>query len=205
MSNFDRPDAESSFLANAIKELIDCFIVSSVEVQSVPAECRYILFNNDPSGFNVDFFQFLRADKITVVTRDLRDVYATWIEIGRVEDSLSGARRLVDVHKRNLDKFIGLTQNASEYLDTDRVRLVSFENFVTNSATREAWRRWLGVGAPEHPKFFRPESSSRNVGLYDDCDRVAIEYIWDSLERDRVSRLSDTAVPFLKCGGTCSA
>ncbi|HEX6929642.1 MAG TPA: hypothetical protein VF267_10350, partial [Gammaproteobacteria bacterium] len=66
---------------------------------------RHLVLNNDPPGYSVDLFKFHRPARYTVVTRDLVDVFATLLELKRIEADDKSVRDFVRAQRKKIVNF----------------------------------------------------------------------------------------------------
>jgi hypothetical protein len=73
-------------------------------------------------------------------------------------------------------------ERASSGQSRDRIRVVAFEDFVSQPATRRALLAWLGL-APEQltDSAFDPRRSQRNIGIHRGHPRSEIQHVLDRL------------------------
>ncbi|MBK5935477.1 hypothetical protein CCR81_01425 [Halorhodospira halophila] len=138
---------------------------------------RFVLFDSHVRAHSPHLLALVPEAKMLVAWRDPRDVYANRLLLGK--------------HSGDVEAFVSeLEQNWAFFekrRDERRVRLVSFERFVTRSEERKRVLEWLGCAdAPDVDQpgeRFNPEQSARNIGVYRDLESSEqIDFIARRLE-----------------------
>lgn len=136
---------------------------------------RYMLFDSVIRAWTPDLIADISGARMVVVIRDPRDMYATHVDRGRWKKG-------VDVYIEELRKLLEQFERGRPLAEaTGRLRFVQFEDFVTQPQKRAELLEWLGMdaaGAHSVGKFFDPEKSKENIGVYQSfADQAAIEKI----------------------------
>ncbi|THV28032.1 sulfotransferase [Glycomyces paridis] len=178
-------DLAAAYREGAVREGFGRFLTA---VANLPdREPRVSVFSNGINAKLVDRIDHFPNGKIVVVTRDMRDVYAS---------------RMVEADRLALpaDRFIGHYSRAVEAFDAavaklahpERVVTARFEDFVTSEDYRRELGAELGLDTAtvvEREGAYRPADSLGNVGVHrlrDDRDelerigRAFPESLWDS-------------------------
>lgn len=154
---------------------------------------EFLILNNDPPGYSVDLFRFHRNARYTVVTRDLTDVFATLLELKRIETDDKAVRNFVRAQRKKVVNF-----ESALLAETDAVRrdiaIVEFERFVGVESVRNAWHDFCGFSREKVGEGFNPEISQRNAGIGERLPAEVRQAILDGVETARralLERLRD--------------
>ncbi|WP_133884447.1 hypothetical protein [Glycomyces sp. NRRL B-16210] len=150
-------------------------------------EPRVSVFSNGINARLIDRIDHFPGGKVVVVTRDMRDVYASrMVEAGRLA---LPSERFINHYKRSLEAF---EQAVAELAHPERVVMAGFEDFVTSASYRRELGAELGLDVDtivEREGEYRPADSLGNVGVHrlrddaDDIKRIAEAFpdtLWDS-------------------------
>lgn len=142
---------------------IDSLKRASLEVRFKEAP-RHLVLNNDPPAYSVDLFKFHPGARYTVVSRDLTDVFATLVDLKRIEPDEKSVRNFVRAQRK---KLVGFEQTLLAESDTVKRNLVivEFERFVGTLSVREAWHNFCGFSREKISNNFDPAVSVQNVGV----------------------------------------
>jgi hypothetical protein len=185
------------FLA-LVTEYIYLLAEQSANKQENSGLAKYQVFNNDPAGYSVDLFRFLPDAKVTVVTRNLVDVYATRVAMGKHADTFDEAQKFVIEHEKKLRGFCSKAAKESVFPVRANLRLVAFEDFVLSESVRRRWMDWIGLDYVPAPTRFDPDMSRKNIGIGEHIDGVSFDLIKSKLEDHRIKDLKESGVSFVR-------
>lgn len=166
-----------------------------LELTNISIEARlrstpsHLIINNDPAGYSVDLFPFHRNALYTIVTRDLRDVYADLAALKRIGDSETEVNRFCSDHNKKLDRFERAC-DASSRAVLRRTFIVDFSDFVSSDRVRLRWKQFSRINGEYRLQRFDPSVSIKNVGLGDSLDETIRDRIWNKAERERQTVLN---------------
>ena len=142
---------------------------------------NYILFDQPLNiAHHIDYWPFVFDPfKLIIIYRDPRDIFVEQMNVGYWAGVMKG--HLSYVYGRKLDSAIKVfidmnitmmngVDEALSKLNPDEVLLMSFEEFVQNYEDSKAKiEAFLGLKDEDHVrkrKFFNPDKSIKNIGLY---------------------------------------
>lgn len=172
----------------------------SVESQGVSCNgAKYVVSNNDPSGYSVDVFELLSSDLYTVVVRNYYDVFADLIRLSKVESSEKDLENFIRAQKNKMNEFSKIFEGSYEFL-RERVCLVSFEVFVTDVSARNVWAKMLGLSDFGFDAKYDAGKSQNNIGIHKKYFSANFDYSRiDELEEMRASLVRRAKGAGLKC------
>lgn len=156
-----------------------------------------LIFNNDPSAYAVDLFLFHEDARYTVVSRDLRDVFADLVKLKKTTDSERDLHQFVKAQAVKLQRFkSGI--NALPGKIRKRLVVIEFDRFVLDIKVRKYWHEFSCLPNQRASENFRPEESRRNIGLSANLGENINAYIEEKIERERrsiLAQISSVCVP----------
>lgn len=164
-------------------EFLDALKRVSLEVR-FKEQPRFLVLNNDPPGYSVDLFKFHRAARYTVVTRDLTDVFATLLQLKRIEMDEASVRTFVRAQRKKIVNF-EKTLLAEPVSVKRELAVVSFERFVGVESVRNAWHEFCGLPDEKITCNFDPSASVRNTGIGESLPQETYRKIFNGVEEQR--------------------
>lgn len=168
-------------------------LIFDLRTASVEAHLKgkpsHLIINNDPAGYSVDLFPFHQDALYTIVTRDLRDVYADLVALKKTGDSQADVNRFCAAHKKKLERFEKAC-NASSTAILKRTCVMDFSDFVSSEDVRRGWKQFSSIKGQRRSSRFDPGVSVKNVGIGGSLSESTRDLIWHKVELERQSVLS---------------
>jgi len=146
-----------------------------------------LVFNNDPNAYNADVFDLVPDSNYVIVTRNLADVYATLVTLGKVRDSEQEALAFIKQHKKKIELFSAAIKALSDQVRR-RVYFLSFEDFVQQPELRDRLDELLCLPA-DKASSFDPSVSIKNIGLRHRLSSPHVRRVEEVLETKRKKML----------------